>query len=207
MASQVQRDRFRPIEGIRAIRAILRDPEQTEQVFKMLSALGGRAVERNFARFRSTSTGREILEDRRELVERLKDRERLLSAGDGSLGCTYVHFTETQEITADGLIHASRERFADIADPDLDLFLRRIRDMHDLWHTVTKYRRDALGEACLLLFTYGQTRNPALLALVVAGWRRLRKGYGRGTTRALFQAYYGREESSLAPRAGLGNPA
>jgi ubiquinone biosynthesis protein COQ4 len=31
--------------------------------------------------------------------------------------------------------------------------------VHDIWHVLTGYRRDALGEACLVAFSYAQTRG------------------------------------------------
>ena len=34
---------------------------------------------------------------------------------------------------------------------------RRTRDSHDIWHVLSGYHRDALGEACLVAFSYAQT--------------------------------------------------
>jgi ubiquinone biosynthesis protein COQ4 len=56
---------------------------------------------------------------------------------------------------------------------------------------VTGYQRDLLGEASLLAFTYAQTRNPGIGAIVAAAWwragrvnpearRLLTEGYRRG---------------------------
>jgi ubiquinone biosynthesis protein COQ4 len=49
--------------------------------------------------------------------------------------------------------------------PDIDAphpviwYSRRLRDVHDVWHVLTGYGTDALGEACVVSFSYGQTRN------------------------------------------------
>ena len=52
------------------------------------------------------------------------------------------------------LVEASEEQADALdADSDLALFATRQRDMHDLWHVLTEYGRDELGEACLLGFT------------------------------------------------------
>ena len=42
--------------------------------------------------------------------------------------------------------------------------------MHDIWHVVTGYSRDALGEACLVAFSFAQTGGLgwALIALGAA---------------------------------------
>lgn len=45
----------------------------------------------------------------------------------------------------------------------------RLRDMHDLWHVVTGYGREALGEICLLAFAFAQTGQRGF-GLVAATW-------------------------------------
>ena len=68
-----------------------------------------------------------------------------------SLGRQYLDFIKAEDLSADGLVEASEEQ-ADALDAnsDLALFATRQRDMHDLWHVLTEYGRDELGEACLL---------------------------------------------------------
>jgi len=44
----------------------------------------------------------------------------------------------------------------------------RMRDTHDLWHALTGYQGDVLGELALLAFLLGQHWHPGV-ALVVAG--------------------------------------
>ena len=41
----------------------------------------------------------------------------------------------------------------------IDRYGDRLRDTHDLHHILTGYGRDALGEQCVLAFTYAQNRN------------------------------------------------
>jgi hypothetical protein len=47
--------------------------------------------------------------------------------------------------------------------------MRRLRDTHDLMHVLSGYGRDALGEQCVLAFTYGQQPALAHLFLGYAG--------------------------------------
>jgi ubiquinone biosynthesis protein COQ4 len=65
---------------------------------------------------------------------------------------------------------------------------RRERDVHDIWHVLTGYGRDPLGEACLVAFSFAQTRGLgwALIALAVALRARPR---GRGYRGAIWQGY------------------
>jgi ubiquinone biosynthesis protein COQ4 len=37
-----------------------------------------------------------------------------------------------------------------------------MRDTHDLWHVVTGYKGDLIGEASLLAFSFAQTWNPGI---------------------------------------------
>ena len=38
-------------------------------------------------------------------------------------------------------------------------FFRRVRDLHDVWHVLTGYGRDALGEMCLVTFSFQETHG------------------------------------------------
>ena len=46
-------------------------------------------------------------------------------------------------------------------------YSRRLRDAHDVWHVLTGYGTDALGEACVVAFSYAQTGNTGF---AVIGW-------------------------------------
>ena len=187
-------DRIRPLAALRAIRALIRDPDDTKLVFDVISALSGRAGERLFARFERTEVGPRLLSDRPDLLARLSDRDALLALPQGTLGRTYGEFMRREQISADGLVDASLEGGT---GPDSDLsperewFGMRLRDMHDLWHVVSGYNRDLIGEASLLAFTYAQTRNRGIGLIVAAAWWRagqehpevrpiIREGYRRG---------------------------
>lgn len=52
-----------------------------------------------------------------------------------------------------------------------------MRDTHDLWHTVTGYHGDLVGELSLLAFSFTQTHNPGVGLIIVSG---LLKGLARG---------------------------
>ena len=94
-----------------AVRRLIKDPEDTEQVFRVLGSLRGKAHERLFERLRHTVVGQQVLDGRRNLADTLTDRERLSSLPEGSLGRTYYEFTEQEELTAYGLVHASKRLF------------------------------------------------------------------------------------------------
>jgi ubiquinone biosynthesis protein COQ4 len=182
--------RVRPLAALRAIRALIHNPDDTAKVFDVIEALSGKTGERIYARFCKSDTGRRLLAERPALLARLSDREALLALPAGSLGRTYAEFMGREKISADGLVEAS-EHTRSTLPPERRWFADRLRDMHDLWHVVTGYQRDLLGEASLLAFTYAQTRNPGIGAIVAAAWwragrvnpearRLLTEGYRRG---------------------------
>ncbi len=180
MSAASDADRIHPIEGWRALRALISNPDDTAQVFRVIRALSGRSFERLLERTRIHPTGARILAEERHLLPVLSDRSRLLALPEGTLGHTYAEFMEQEQISADGLAQASTEQVPEAASrlgPDGEILGERLRDMHDLWHVVSGYGRDLLGEASLLAFTYAQTRNRGIGAIVgYALWRLWRGG-------------------------------
>jgi ubiquinone biosynthesis protein COQ4 len=158
-------------DAIRALRALLQDPDDTAQAFRVVDALSGRNGERTLARLRRSKSGKELLRDRPELLPRLTDRAALLALPEGTLGREYLRFLDSEGITAAGLTEASiegRRSMKPEVDPDLYFLRDRLRDTHDLWHTVTGYKGDLLGEASLLAFSFAQTWNLGVGLIVVA---------------------------------------
>jgi ubiquinone biosynthesis protein COQ4 len=178
MASR-PRNRVQLVEAWRGIQALMSNPDDTPQVFRIIRALSGNAFERCFERFEATPTGAAILAENRSLVSRLSDREYLLSLPEGSLGRVYAEFTDREQISPDGLVDASNEApQSDVPEcPRRILFGERLRDMHDLWHVVTGYGRDLIGEAALLAFTYRQTRNRGIGLIVLVAYIRSGKEF------------------------------
>lgn len=182
-----------------AVRALIANPDDTEQVFRVVTAMRGKSLERGFERFRTSSTGERILCEGIDLLDTLRDRKRLALLEADSLAAVYLKFVQSEQLSADGLVEASYEATENIQNPHLLRYTHRIRDMHDLWHALTQYGREPLGEACLLAFTYAQMRNPGAAFIVIVGARRLAKGYGRGTIRALWRAYRAGSRASWLP--------
>ena len=171
-----------------ATRRLIKDPENTPEVFKILSSLRGKSPEKLVDRLQQSETGRRIVAGELVLLDTLSKRETLKSLPEGSLGRTYFDFTEQQNISAGGLIDAYQASGEVIADERFKRVQARLRDSHDLWHVVTSYGRDPLGEACLLAFTQAQTHNPGILFLLFMAYRRLAEGYGKGVFKALRSA-------------------
>jgi len=183
-----EQNRIKPIQAGLAISRLLRDPDDTGQVFKILEALRGNSLGRALARMRADDRGMRLLEEQPNIVTALNDREGLLAMPEGSIGRAYYDFVHREGLSADGLIASSEEapRFEKIGRHERWLG-DRLRDIHDLQHVMTGYGRDTLGELCLLSFmttqtpsrgidfiifmgrTKGQKENPDLKTLVKEG--------------------------------------
>ena len=182
--------RLHPIVALRALRALKRNGEDTRQAVLLIDALRGKSSLRQFARFRRTETGRAVLAERRQLLDRLCDHERLAELPLGTLGRTYHEFMRSENLTAEGLVEASRIRQTLPADDGYTLFRERSRETHDLLHVVTGYGRDPLGEGCVTAFSFAQSglKGFAVIAIWVA--RRLsRRLRGEPVRRAVLEAY------------------
>lgn len=157
-------------DAFKALRSLLRDPDDTSQVFRIIDALSGRNGDRTLARMRRNRTGQELLRSKPELLTKLTDRAAMEKLPEGSLGRAYLRFLDSEGITAEGLLQASVDGHKDVKplmDPDFYFVRDRLRDTHDLWHTVTGYKGDLVGEAALLAFSFAQTWNPGVGLIVI----------------------------------------
>ncbi len=200
-SAPLRRNPIRLRDAWKALRKLMADPDRTDQVFVIIDALSGNSGQRQFRRFAKTETGQRILAEQRDILPVLSDREALHALPEGSLGHTYANFMTSEQISADGLVGASEDGGRAIEaddDPDHIRFFMRLRDTHDLWHVTAGYNRDLVGEALLLAFTFAQTRNPGIGAIVamayltsgdVAGARgMIRDAYRRGRRAAWLPA-------------------
>ena len=178
-----------PIAALRALRNLIRDREDTRQVFLLIEALRGKTTLRQLARFRQSETGRAMLAERRSLLARLGDRASLAALPPGSLGRTYYEFMAAEDLSAEKLVELSKIQRPPSGD-EFTWFRERNREMHDLLHITAGYGRDPLGEVCVTAFSYAQTglRGFAVIA-TVAGFRIARRLCSLYALRAVYEAY------------------
>jgi ubiquinone biosynthesis protein COQ4 len=176
--------------ALRSLRRLLNDKEDTGQVFEIMRALNGSSTAKGYLRLLETQQGGRIAYERPEFAHRLMDDAWLDSLPQGSVGAAYRHFIRSEQISASGLIDISRQGAAAVDEQHPYAWMgRRTRDVHDIWHILTGYHRDGLGEACLVAFSYAQTRGLGW-ALIGAGaaWR-ARNAKTYPYKRAIWQGY------------------
>ncbi len=193
--------RVQPLRALKAIRRLLADKDDTVQVFEIMQSLNGRSTSKAYRRLMSTASGGRIAYDRVEIAPLLSDDAFIDGFAPNTVGGAYRHFVRSEGLSAEGLAEESRK--ARGAAPDIQhpvaWFGRRIRDTHDIWHILTGYHRDGLGELCLVAFSYAQTRSLGWALIAIGGVvQAFKLGHGRRTAKIVWQAYrHGRSAAWL----------
>ena len=153
--------KFRPFKALGHFRKLIADKEDTEQVFHIFECLPRKGFLPEAKAFINSPQGQRLMENEPFLPAILDDHDTLTQLPAGTVGRSYVEFMQREGLSAAGLVAESekmrrgRPRYGD----QLEWYADRLRDTHDLLHVLTGYGRDALGEQCVLGFTYGQNRN------------------------------------------------
>ena len=168
--------RFRPFKAMHHFRKLIADKEDTSEVFHIFEALPRRNFRVEAQAFVESDEGREIVRREPYLPDLLDDHERLRAMPAGSVAHAYCDFMKSEGLSAAGLVaeydrFTGGKRFGDL----MEYYGNRNRDTHDLLHVLTGYGRDALGEQCVLAFTYGQNPAPANLFIAYAGGLNVKK--------------------------------
>lgn len=173
--------RLRPAKAWRHFRELLKNKENTEEVFHIFEALPWSGVRAAATRFLRSERGQALRQSEPYLPAILDDHEALRRLPAGTVAHAYCDFMEREGLTAQGLVDEfdkfakHREKF----DDQFTWYLNRMRDVHDLLHVLTGYGRDALGEASVLAFTYSQQPSPAHLFIGYMAGLNIRKQVGR----------------------------
>jgi ubiquinone biosynthesis protein COQ4 len=184
--------RFSPLVAIDAIRNLIRNKEDTAQVFRLLMALRGKSYARNFKRFQTSPVGARVLANKENLVDVLSDRAYLQALPEGSLGRTFIAFLDGCGISPQGLNDAAHE--AGLKDEhfseDLVRHAGRMRVQHDLWHVIGGYGCDGFGEVCNLAFSYPHSKNIGMMILAIAGAHKYAQAFpGEPIRSAMWEGY------------------
>ena len=169
--------KLRPGKALHHFRELLKDKENTEEVFRIFESLPWRDLRKSGERFLTSEKGMDTRVREPFLPAILDDHAALRRMPEGSLAHAYCDFMESEGLTAQGLVDEF-DRFAADKPKYNDQFqwyMNRMRDVHDMLHVLTGYGRDALGEACVLAFTYSQQPSPAHLFIGYMAGLNIRK--------------------------------
>lgn len=157
--------KLRPAKAMHHFRELLKNKENTEEVFYIFEALPWRDLRKAGERFLTSERGMDVRVKEPFLPTILDDHAALRRMPEGSLAHAYCDFMEKEGLTAQGLVEEFNRFAADKPkyNDQFQWYMNRMRDVHDMLHVLTGYGRDALGEACVLAFTYSQQPSPAHL--------------------------------------------
>ncbi len=149
---------FRTLKGVVGMLAA---PEHTESVFDIEDGLREiEASKRMIEHLRGFSEVREMI-DSRWLAQEDKDLDRLGALAEGSLGRVFADHIRTNGFDPDYY------RRLEIVD-DVTYVMMRVRQTHDLWHCLTGFGVDRIGELALKAFELAQLRRP-MAAVITSG--------------------------------------
>ncbi len=191
---------FRPLKVLRHFGKLIEDKEDTEQVFHIIEATKGRRSHRQAWDFIRSPLGQRFIAEETDIPAMLDDHARWADCGPNTVAAHYIAFMKREGLSAAGLVAESHKWLpADARPQDLtEWYFERLRDTHDLFHVLTGYGRDALGEVSLLGFSYEQNHNTGILFIAYAGARQIRKV--SGTKAPIFAAI--KEGRRLGKAAG-----
>ena len=149
--------------AVRSLRNLLRNPDDTRQVFLLGLATSRRSFPELLARICIEEGGAQLLRDQPAIDSRSVDYEALRALPTGSLGREYARFIDDNHLDPDLF-----QRPAGL--PEIPAYVsQRLRQVHDVWHVLTGIGPDVPGEVALQAFTYAQTGAPLSLLIAVFG--------------------------------------
>jgi ubiquinone biosynthesis protein COQ4 len=183
--------KLQPLRAIRAFAKLVEDKEDTSQVFEIIQALTGDSLRKNYYRMLRTAKGGAQAYSHIELGVYFDDEKWLGQFGEGTVGAAYRAFRAERDLTVEGLaMEAAKVNDGIEAPHPIAWLARRLSDIHDLWHTLTGYGTDALGEASLLGFTYAQVPNNGIAFIAAGAAREFRKtGHPYPYVRSIWEGY------------------
>ncbi len=165
-----------PLKAAGAFLRLARDNDDIDAVFQVFQHLNGNSLTPAVRRFARSAYGARLANDPDYVIRALRDEAMLAKMPPGSLGAVY-----REELRADGLdpegvqaagaalVGGGAEWSALRAEcPPFWDFVQALNLTHDLFHTLTGYGRDPLGEVALqqLMTAQGAGRGGAVLAVL-----------------------------------------
>jgi len=155
--------RRRFAQGLAALKRLRDDPDDTELALRASLLLNFGSLRRALHAFQSCEEGRGVLRARPAL-DRHVDLNALSALPENTLGHAYSRFLARRGLTPEPFVPPSEVR-----DEHLRYISQRMRQTHDLWHVVTGYDTDVMGEIELQAFSFGQLRTPFAFFVALGG--------------------------------------
>jgi ubiquinone biosynthesis protein COQ4 len=183
------------LRGLEALGKLQRDPNDTEQALRAAVTLNAGRLRALVAEFEAQPEGRELLRMRPAIDVEQVDLDALAALPEGTLGRSYAEFLRARGLTPEVFV-APRE----LHDERMRYVAQRLRQTHDLWHVLTGYDTDVVGEVELQAFSYAQLRTPFALLVATLGIARSGARWKMAVTRVWNAYRRGRRTAPLGWR-------
>ena len=158
-----------PLAAVKSMIRLVRNPTHTHEVFTIIRALSGSDLRTGLDRFKDTEFGESAFFERGSTERQSQKRNLLGKLPAGSLGREYQkNSCRRKTFWRTGLKRQISDPYSlklQIRNSNYSLQGKEI--CMTLWHVVTGYGRDELGEACLLALHTLRTRTEVLASLLL----------------------------------------
>jgi ubiquinone biosynthesis protein COQ4 len=175
-------------EAIKLSKVLLKDHTKTQYIFALSHAVNGPRLKKLYNKLLETAEGGEIACRLPEFTDLYSE---LANCPKNTVGHELINELPFSLDTLTKLSQRGRTNRDWINSKHPYIWMaRRYRDTHDLFHTLTGYKTDTLGEVAMLAFSYAQQRLPSWGILLLIGLVKVRfhplkiaaivEGYSRG---------------------------
>jgi ubiquinone biosynthesis protein COQ4 len=157
------RNQIHYLEALKGLLTMVRDPEHTESVFDIEDGLRDSDATRFALEHVRKDPQMAALIDERYLRHEEHDLDALMKLPSGTLGNAFAHHIIDKGFDPDYF------RKRELKD-DVDYILMRLRQTHDIWHVITGFDTDPIGELGVKAVEVAQTRRPMAGVVTSAGF-------------------------------------
>lgn len=199
--------------AIKLVRKLIQKPHNTIFLFQLLHATNAPSLKWAYQKLLETEQGGEVAYSSEEVYEYFPT---LANRPEGSVGKKCHDMFPNQELLIKISKRKSNDQWIEAKHP-YNWMARRYRDTHDTWHVLTGYDTQILGEMCLAMFSFAQTKSLGWLLISFIGFAHrgmklsdislIRQAYLRGkNAKFLLAENYDKlfDEDLIAARARLG---
>ena len=181
----------------RALRNLLRDPDDTSQALNVIFALDSKSFEAAYQCFVNRCPRLNAYVQDRALAEKLTDTGALTALPANSFGRHYLNYIEENRFEPLGFVRASQsalqawENTHSVTPRDAmrTRFAERQILCHDLWHVLTGYPTNEPGETALLAFSTAQSGSAANYFLSTGATAKLTRVFGTPWLNCMYRAW------------------
>ena len=144
------------VRAYNAAKKLRKNVSNTIFIFEILQALNPPSLRWSFNKLLETESGGEVAYNSEEVSDYFST---LSERPEGSVGreCHKL-FPNQQTLLKISRRKSSNNNWIEAKHP-YNWMARRYRDTHDTWHTLTGYPAVEIGEMCLAMFSFAQTRS------------------------------------------------